>query len=130
MAKADMQVILPPKPAQISCSSSMPPSPSLSPGKFLSTRLSVLKTSFSIITKLSTLSRLWTRLVPWYRRVGSWKDHVLLVFFLGPFSSAKTFLSLLPSFIFAHRLPTSKVLIAEGGPAEPEKVFRKPLNPS
>lgn len=53
---------------------------------------------------------------PQYKRVWSWKDHALLVFFLGPFSSAKTFLSLLPSFIFAHRLPTSKVLIAEGGP--------------
>lgn len=67
----------------------------------------VLKTASFIITQLSNLGRLRTRLVLWYRRARSQKDHALLVFFPNPFSSAKTVLGLLlpGPLSFSHLYP-------------------------
>lgn len=78
----------------------------------------VLKTASFIITQLSNLGRLRTRLVLRYWRIWSQKDHALLVFFPNPCSSAKTLLccclGLYLSPIFTHRLPTSNILVVEG----------------
>lgn len=78
----------------------------------------VFKTASFIITQLSNLGRLLTRLALRYRRVWSQKDHALPVFFPNPSSLAKTSLccclGLYLSPIFTHRLPTSNILSVEG----------------
>lgn len=91
------------------------------PVKPLSTRLSVLKIDSPIKTKLSTPSRLWTRLVIQYRSLyGPRRTTPYLCSFSilshQPRLSCLCGCLGLPLFpIYAHWLPTSNAFMREGG---------------